>query len=850
MAIINLAYCLQAQDFIWAKQMGGTNSEAGTSIAIDGSGNIYTAGHFAGTVDFDPGVGVSNMTSAGQGDFFISKLDASGNFVWAKQFGNTFDEFTQVIAVDNSGNVFITGNYIGTVDFDPGPGVFNLTTGGGFVSRLNSSGDFVWAFMIPVMSSNAIALDLSNNVYITGQFGFSVDMDPGSGTANLTALGASDIFVAKYSGNGIYFWAKNFGGTDINTIGSQGSGSSIAVDGSGNVYTTGSFQNTVDFNPDAPVYNLTAVSDNAFVSKLDNTGAFFWAVQLNTQFGNAIAVDGSGNVIITGLLNNTNVDFDPGPGQFLLSTVLGYDVFVWKLSASSGFIWAKQMGGTGNEYGYSLALDNIGNVFTGGYFGGVVDFDPGPGVFNMTAEVINGGSFLSKLDASGNFVSAKQIKFPNDIAIDPTPLTGGLFITGGFGNTVDFDPGPGSFNMTSVGLGDIFILKLGLTAVIDADGDGYSVAQGDCNDNNAAIHPGAIEVCNAVDDDCDGLIDEGVTTTYYRDADVDGYGNAAVTISACSLPSGYVSNSTDCNDANAAIHPGATEVCNGVDDDCDGLIDEGVQTTYYRDADVDGYGNAGVTILACSVPSGYVSNSTDCNDANAAIHPGAIEVCNGVDDNCNGTIDEGCSAAVTLSIADGTVYEAGGPAIIPVSLSATSASTITVKYKTINGSARQPKDYSSTSGTITFLPGETSKNISVPIIADAITEGNENFFITLSRPSNATISDGSATVTITETAPLVNNYKTGTEIKSETEKNLVIFNPQRRTEQLRFYGIELGTFDVIISDLNGKTIYREKNYRNNWIPNQLPTGIYVYQLLYKNLDGELKRRTGKLLIIE
>src|SRR5438132_5704829 len=97
----------------------------------------------------------------------------------------------------------------------------------------------------------------------------------------------------------------------------------------------------------------------------------------------------------------------------------------------------------------------------------------------------------------------------------------------------------------------------------------------------------------------------------------------------------------ECYDASSSDHPGATEVCNGIDDNCNGQIDEGVKLTFYADADGDGYGNANVTTLACSAPSGYVSNSTDCNDANAAVHPGATEVCNGIDDNCNGQIDEG-----------------------------------------------------------------------------------------------------------------------------------------------------------------------------------------------------------------
>src|SRR6185295_18386709 len=116
---------------------------------------------------------------------------------------------------------------------------------------------------------------------------------------------------------------------------------------------------------------------------------------------------------------------------------------------------------------------------------------------------------------------------------------------------------------------------------------GYVVDNTDCNDGNSAIHPGAVEVCNLVDDDCDTQIDEGVQSTFYADTDNDTYGNPASSTMACSAPAGYVADNTDCNDGNNAVNPGATEVCNTIDDDCDSQIDEGVQSTFYADADND-----------------------------------------------------------------------------------------------------------------------------------------------------------------------------------------------------------------------------------------------------------------------
>ncbi|MEI6947156.1 M6 family metalloprotease domain-containing protein [Paraflavisolibacter sp. H34] len=144
--------------------------------------------------------------------------------------------------------------------------------------------------------------------------------------------------------------------------------------------------------------------------------------------------------------------------------------------------------------------------------------------------------------------------------------------------------------------------------------------------------------------------------TYYRDQDGDGYGNPGISTVASTQPTGYVANNTDCNDNNAAINPGAAELCDGVDNDCDGQIDEGVKKTYYRDQDGDGYGNGAVTTLACAAPSGYVANNADCNDNNAAIRPGATEICDGIDNDCDGQIDEGTASTTYYRDQDGDGY--------------------------------------------------------------------------------------------------------------------------------------------------------------------------------------------------
>ncbi len=192
----------------------------------------------------------------------------------------------------------------------------------------------------------------------------------------------------------------------------------------------------------------------------------------------------------------------------------------------------------------------------------------------------------------------------------------------------------------------------------DADGDGYGDAasatsacsqpsghvadDSDCDDGDGAVNPAASELCNGVDDDCDGTVDEGGASdasTWYADDDSDGYGDAASTTSACSQPSGYVSDNTDCDDSNAVSNPGASEVCDGRDNDCDGSVDEGAMPSWYADADGDGYGDASSSSEACAAPSGHVADASDCDDADAAINPGADERCDGVDNDCDGDVD-------------------------------------------------------------------------------------------------------------------------------------------------------------------------------------------------------------------
>ena len=195
---------------------------------------------------------------------------------------------------------------------------------------------------------------------------------------------------------------------------------------------------------------------------------------------------------------------------------------------------------------------------------------------------------------------------------------------------------------------------------------GYVADDQDCDDGDAAVHPDATETCSGVDDDCDGLVDDddssldsSTASSWYSDGDGDGFGDSGAITITCDRPSGTVADATDCDDSDASVNTAATEVCNSVDDDCDGLVDDddsGLDTstasTWYADLDGDGYGELASPTVLCVQPSGYVVDATDCDNGAASSYPGADEYCDGVDTDCDGVLDEPEALDASLWFAD------------------------------------------------------------------------------------------------------------------------------------------------------------------------------------------------------
>ena len=192
----------------------------------------------------------------------------------------------------------------------------------------------------------------------------------------------------------------------------------------------------------------------------------------------------------------------------------------------------------------------------------------------------------------------------------------------------------------------------GSSGFADNDGDRYAACE-ECDDGDAAVNPAANEVCDEQDNNCDGVVDEATAldaATFYADADADSYGDVSNTTKACDAPAGYVSDSTDCDDDAAAVNPAATELCDSLDNNCDGVVDEDSAAdaaTYYADADKDGYGDKSSSTKACALPTGYSADSTDCDDADKTVNPAATEVCDDVDEDCDGVVDDNATNAST-----------------------------------------------------------------------------------------------------------------------------------------------------------------------------------------------------------
>lgn len=416
---------------VWPKRLGGDGGDQGTSVAIDGNGNVTLAGSFRNVVDFGGGP----VSAVGDTDGFIASYDANAAFRWVRCFGGTDAVINynsaSAVTTDKSGNVYSIGVCNGAVDFGGGP----VPGPGACLVSYDSAGALRWVRRFGGAPGNGtgVAVDVSGNVYATGQFSGTTDFGGGP----VTSAGI-DAFVASYTSAGAFRWV----GDTHATPGSSAAGMSIAVDASANVFVVGRFGGTVDLGGTPSV----TASDPAdiFVASYTSTGTPRWGkgfASSGYDEGLGVAVDASGNVHLTGRFEGT-VDFGGGP-----MTSSGMEVFVASFDSMGAFRWAKEFGA-----GFGAAVDGKSNVYVTGAFEGSLSF--GGETLDSAGEQ---DIFVASFDSDGAFRWAKRYgSSTSEQGLGLAAGAGSLYVTGFFRDTVAFGGAP----LVSAGGSDIFLVKL------------------------------------------------------------------------------------------------------------------------------------------------------------------------------------------------------------------------------------------------------------------------------------------------------------------------------------------------------------------------------------------------------
>jgi hypothetical protein len=358
---------------LWVQRMGGDvigtpNLDAGESIAVDGSGNVYVSGKFTGSADF----GSTTLATAGGADGFVAKLNAGGTVQWAKRWGtSSANDSILAVGAESAGNVYGIGRGAGNVIH---------------ILKFGSNGQARWSQSIYlVLGGGTMAVSSSGDVFVAGTFGGTVDFDPGPKTYYVhDGPGVQSGYVLKLDTNGKFKWVSPFlSQTSGSTYGFSSVGS-VALDGSGNVIVGGLYENSVDFQPGAGTTTLPTAG-GGFVAKLNSAGGLVWARALEDGSGAGVSglavreltVDAAGSIYAAGEFQGT-VDLDPGAAIDSRTSAGGHDIFVVKLTSAGNSSWAETLGGTDDEFAGGIAVDPTGGVHLVGSFVGTVDFDPDP----------------------------------------------------------------------------------------------------------------------------------------------------------------------------------------------------------------------------------------------------------------------------------------------------------------------------------------------------------------------------------------------------------------------------------------------------------------------------------------
>jgi predicted transcriptional regulator len=652
----------------------------------------------------------------------------------------------------------VAGDVSGTTDFDPGSGVWNLTSNGGtdsndaVVLKLDANKNVLWTYQVggapdgsyDYLAVQEIAIDSSGNVYAKGLFRSTVDFDNGPGVAELPGTGnGTNTFILKLDSSGNFVWVKGFTGSG-STLERFTEGPTIALDASNNIYIGGSYYGTIDFDPGPGTETLgipaSGTQTRAVLVKLDSSGDLVWAKTFpdnpEANFwglrhrGEGVVLDSSGDPYLIGYFYDT-VDFDPGPGvtNVSASSYGNPDTFITKFNAADGTLdWVYKIDKALSRRPHDFIVDGSDNLHLIGSNKYTYDWDPGPGTASLDA-----GHYLLKLDSSGNFVSVTGWEWQGTSPEIDMDAAGNLYGAMLFHGTADFDPGAGTTNLTPAGAAAIGVFKL------DSAGD-FVWASTVVDGSSGSLWVFDIEVTAAgkilVGGKFQGTADfdpsaatanitaEGTGVSNNFLTTVDGSGPAGVTLSGATATvseagttgtftvvldaqptSDVVVSATSADTGEATVSPSTLTFTNGNWD-----TPQTVTITGVNDSLVDGNQVSAVTVSVVDASS---------DDAYDSVADQAVSVTTSDDD----------TAGVTLSGTTATVSEDGTTATFTVVLDAQPASDVVLSVVSADTG-----EVTVSPSTLEFTNGnwDTAQTVTITGVNDSLSDGNQVSAVTVS----------------------------------------------------------------------------------------------------------------------
>ncbi len=383
---------------IWVKSISGSGHDMGEDIFVDDSGMLYFTGSFNSTVSHFDGNQV-NLTSSGQDDVFILKLDSAGSMQWARSFGGSGVDEPEAIRVDVTGNVYNVGRFYSTADFDPGPSTHQITSHGNwdyYITKLSEGGELVWA---QGLGSNGndyildIEIDNNGNLIMLGNFQGSMNFDP-VGTADIrTSNGGRDIWVSKWDGNGNVLWTKTYGGQDDDW------GRSLTLAGNGSIFCAGGIENSFVIEEQNSTHSVNSYgSRDGFIQKLNSVGETIWirtigGVDFDRIWG--LDIDDSLNIFACGEFSSDGLGFN---GESIKSNLNqgSTDIFLIKLNNQGNLKWIETAGSIGPEGARGVHVNHLTEIYLTGSYSMQADFSFGGNYVELNSNGLNDG-FLLKI---------------------------------------------------------------------------------------------------------------------------------------------------------------------------------------------------------------------------------------------------------------------------------------------------------------------------------------------------------------------------------------------------------------------------------------------------------------------